>query len=190
MRDRNRYPGPVRAMGSYHSLTPCASSPGTMVDMKRMTKIITHRPEEDDVHRGGGSGDHRRRAGALRKRKLQPMLNIEIGNLTLGSAACCQTKDSLDAVEFGQVNSYITGMKWVTPAGDLAEADGGHRRAAALSDASQLRARRHRLRGDVPRQAARDREVQLRDRAGGRSDHGAHQPGDRLEPVHGVLECR
>src|SRR5438552_16561002 len=27
----DRYPGPVRAMGSNHSLTPCASSPGTIV---------------------------------------------------------------------------------------------------------------------------------------------------------------
>ena len=26
LRDADRYPVPVRAMGSYHSLTPCASS--------------------------------------------------------------------------------------------------------------------------------------------------------------------
>src|SRR5215218_1298754 len=58
----------------------------------------------------------------LRKEKLQFMLNIEIGNLTLGSAACCHTKDSLDAVEFGQVNSYVTAIKWVTPSGELQEA--------------------------------------------------------------------
>ncbi len=31
-------------------------------------------------------------AAALRKQKLQFMLNIEIGNITLGSAACCQTQ--------------------------------------------------------------------------------------------------
>src|SRR6185369_2472211 len=54
--------------------------------------------------------------------KLQFILNIEIGNLTLGSAACCQTKDSLDGVEFGQVNSYVTGVKWVSPSGTLEEA--------------------------------------------------------------------
>ena len=61
-------------------------------------------------------------AAALRKQKLQFMLNIEIGNLTLGSAACCQTKDSLDGVELGQVNSYVTGIKWVSPSGTLEEA--------------------------------------------------------------------
>ena len=35
-------------------------------------------------------------AEILRKHDLQFMLNIEIGNMTLGAAACCQTKDSLD----------------------------------------------------------------------------------------------
>jgi hypothetical protein len=61
-------------------------------------------------------------AEALRKQGLQLMTNVEIGNLTLGSAACCQTKDGLDGIEFGQVNSYVTKIKWVTPSGDLAEA--------------------------------------------------------------------
>ena len=61
-------------------------------------------------------------AAALRKLKLQFMLNIEIGNITLGSAACCHTKDSLDGVELGQVNSYVTAIKWVSPSGSLEEA--------------------------------------------------------------------
>src|SRR5262249_56342235 len=38
--DASQYPSPVRAMGSYHSLTPCASSDGTIVDMSRMNRII------------------------------------------------------------------------------------------------------------------------------------------------------
>ena len=44
-------------------------------------------------------------AEILRRQQLQLLLNIEIGNITLGSAACCQTKDSLDGMEYGQVNS-------------------------------------------------------------------------------------
>ncbi len=59
---------------------------------------------------------------ALREKNVQFMLNIEIGNMTLGSAACCHTKDALDGIEFGQVSSYVTGMKWVAPNGDLGEA--------------------------------------------------------------------
>jgi hypothetical protein len=50
------------------------------------------------------------------------MTNIEIGNMTLGAAACCYSKDALDCIEFGQVSSYVTKIKWVTPAGDLTEA--------------------------------------------------------------------
>jgi hypothetical protein len=42
--------------------------------------------------------------------------------MTLGAAACCHTKDGLDGGEFGQVGSYVTGIKWVTPSGDLAQA--------------------------------------------------------------------
>ena len=59
---------------------------------------------------------------ALRAHKLQFLTNIEIGNMTLGAAACCHTKDGLDGGEFGQVGSYVTQIKWVTPAGELAEA--------------------------------------------------------------------
>ena len=40
LRDRQAYPGPVRAKGSYHSLTPCASTDGTLVDMSRMAHVV------------------------------------------------------------------------------------------------------------------------------------------------------
>ena len=40
LKDRVRYPSPVRAMGSHHSLTPCAASDGTIVNMSRMTRIM------------------------------------------------------------------------------------------------------------------------------------------------------
>ena len=59
---------------------------------------------------------------ALREQGLQFMTNIEIGNMTLGAAACCHSKDALDGIEFGQVSSYVTRIKWVTPEGNLAEA--------------------------------------------------------------------
>ena len=40
LRDRQKYPSPVRAMGSNHSLTPCAASTGTVVSMDGFTKIV------------------------------------------------------------------------------------------------------------------------------------------------------
>ncbi len=121
LRDPARYPSPVRAMGSYHSLTPCASSDGTMLDMSRMNQVIAI---------DAASGTFTAQAGlevlgasdALRAHDLQLMTNIEIGNMTLGAAACCHSKDALDGIEFGQFSSYVTRIKWVTPSGDLAEA--------------------------------------------------------------------
>jgi FAD/FMN-containing dehydrogenase len=121
LRDRVKYPAPVRAMGSYHSLTPCASSTGTIVEMEGFNKVLRIDAEAMTVTAQAGA-QLVTVAAALRKLNLQFMLNIEIGNITLGSAACCQTKDSLDGVELGQVNSYLTRVKWVSPSGSLEEA--------------------------------------------------------------------
>ncbi|HKW98306.1 MAG TPA: FAD-binding protein [Bryobacteraceae bacterium] len=121
LRDPARYPAPVRAMGSYHSLTPCASSDGTVLNMSRMNRIVNIDETNKTVTAQAGL-EYVDASKALRDRDLQFMLNIEIGNMTLGSAACCHTKDALDGIEFGQVSSYVTGVKWVTPAGELAEA--------------------------------------------------------------------
>jgi FAD/FMN-containing dehydrogenase len=118
LKQADRYPSPVRAMGSFHSLTPCAASTGTLVDMRRMKKVIGIDRQNMTFTAQAGM-EMIEAARLLRAEKLQFLLNIEIGNLTLGSAACCQTKDSLDAVEFGQVNSYVTGIKWVNPSGEL-----------------------------------------------------------------------
>jgi hypothetical protein len=121
LRDPAHYPSPVRALGSYHSLTPCASSDGTMLNMSRMNRIIQIDAANKTLTAQAGL-QFIEASKALRKQNLQFMTNIEIGNMTLGSAACCQTKDALDGIEFGQVNSYVTRIKWVTPGGDLREA--------------------------------------------------------------------
>ena len=121
LRDRQKYPSPVRALGSNHSLTPCAASTGTIVSMDGFTRIVKIDEAKKTLTAQAGL-QLVDAAAALRKKGLQFMLNIEIGNITLGSAACCQTKDALDGVELGQVNSYVTGIKWVSPSGELMEA--------------------------------------------------------------------
>lgn len=121
LKDKAGYPSPVRAMGSHHSLTPCATSDGTIVNLSRMTRVL--RIDETDQTMTAEAGlQYIDAVSALRKKNLQFMLNIEIGNMTLGSAACCHTKDGLDGREWGQVSSYVTAIKWVNPAGDLEEA--------------------------------------------------------------------
>jgi FAD/FMN-containing dehydrogenase len=121
LRQPSRYPSPVRAMGSYHSLTPCASSSGTVVSMAGLKKVVRVDPETMTFTAQAGL-EMIEAAKILREQNLQFMLNIEIGNMTLGSAACCHTKDALDGVAFGQVNSYVTRIKWVSPSGALEEA--------------------------------------------------------------------
>ncbi|MBO0733757.1 MAG: FAD-binding oxidoreductase [Methylocapsa sp.] len=121
LRDKSHHPSPVRAKGSYHSLTPCVSSDGTIIDMARMNRVVDISPERMTFTAQAGLQfvDAQK---ALRAKGLQFITNIEIGNLTLGSAACCHTKDALDGAEFGQVSSYVTGIKWITPDGQLGEA--------------------------------------------------------------------
>ena len=57
----------------------------------------------------------------LQLHSLQFFVNVEIGNLTMGSAACGGTKDASMPGEFGQVASYATNIKMVTPDGELVE---------------------------------------------------------------------
>ena len=121
MRDAARYPSPVRAMGTYHSLTPCASSEGTMVNMSEMAQVVKIDRENLTMTAQAGL-QVIDAAAALRGQGLQLMTNIEIGNMRLGAASCCHSKDALDGVEFGQFNSYVTEVKWVTPDGELAAA--------------------------------------------------------------------
>ncbi len=121
LRDRSRYPSPVRAKGSYHSLTPCVSTEGTIIDMTCMNWILRIDTERMTLTAEAGL-QFIDASKALRVKGLQFITNIEIGNMTLGSAACCHSKDALDGVEFGQVSSYVTEIKWVTPNGQLEEA--------------------------------------------------------------------
>jgi hypothetical protein len=125
LRDPARFPGPVRAMGSCHSLTPCFASDGTIIDMSSMTRVLEIDAANNRFTAEAGL-EFVRGADALRDKDLQFMTNIEIGNMTLGAAACCHSKDALDGIEFGQVGSYVTKIKWVTPSGDLAEASESH----------------------------------------------------------------
>ena len=50
-------------------------------------------------------------------------MNVELGNLTIGSACCGGTKDASMPGEFGQIASYAVGIKMVLPNGDLVEVD-------------------------------------------------------------------
>jgi FAD/FMN-containing dehydrogenase len=122
MTNGQRYPSPVRAAGSNHSTTACATANGgTLVDMRGMAEILEFGADFVTVQ---GGATYMKIARALREKNLQFYINTEIGNLTAGSAACCGTKDGAFLPdELGQICSYVTAMKLVTPAGSRLEAN-------------------------------------------------------------------
>ena len=118
VKDKAKYPSPVRAVGSNHSTSPCGvADGGTLIRMK-MNRILNIQSDTIAVEAGARHIDMARE---LEKRNLQFYVNTEIGSLTAGSAACAGTKDASFQGEYGQVGSYVIGIKMVLPNGDLME---------------------------------------------------------------------
>jgi FAD binding domain len=119
LKDPAKYPSPVRATGSNHSTTSCAAAEGgTLIQMSGMNRILSMTADTVTAEAGALYIDI---AQELEKQNLQFYVNTEIGNLSAGSAACCGTKDGSMPGEYGQVGSYVIGLKMVLPSGDLLE---------------------------------------------------------------------
>src|SRR5579864_9069837 len=119
VKDPGTYPSPVRCVGSNHSTSSCGvADGGTLLKISGMNQILSV-----------GAGYVTAQAGALyidiaqqlEQQGLQFHINTEIGNLSVGSAACGGTKDASFPGEYGQVGSYVTGVKMVLTSGDLLE---------------------------------------------------------------------
>jgi len=119
LKDPDKYPSPVRAVGSNHSTAPCGvADGGTMIKMRGMNRILELTDETVTVQAGAILIDV---AHELKRRGLQFHVNTEIGNLSIGSAACAGTKDGSMPGEYGQVSSYCTRIKMVLPSGKILE---------------------------------------------------------------------
>ena len=118
--DEVRFPAPVRPAGSMHSTARMNGDDagGTMVDMKAMNRILHFTDDTVTVEAGV---THIVLANALKERGLQPYVTTEIGNVTMGAMATAATKDSSFPGGFGQVSSYVTSVRLVTPDGRLKE---------------------------------------------------------------------
>jgi FAD/FMN-containing dehydrogenase len=123
--DEGHFPRPLRPMGNYHSLTDCVVTDGTVIDMSTLDGVVSVDGEAMTFTAEAGL-EYVRASRYLRRLGLQFPLNVEIGNVTLGAAACCHTKDGLHNEDFGQLSSYVIGMKWI-------DAD-GNKRSAAVGD--------------------------------------------------------
>ena len=164
VKDTEHYPGPVRAIGSNHSTTACGTADdGTMIVTRKMDKILSYGEDTVTVQAGALYIDVNEE---LAKRGKQFYVNVELGNLTIGSACCGGTKDASMPGEFGQIASYAVGIKMVLPNGDLLRGR-RERPGAAPGGPVELRTVRHRLRGHLPgapagRHGGAPREVHAR----------------------------
>lgn len=117
MTDPVRFPSPVRPVGSRHSTARMnGDDDGTMVDMKAMNQILRFGEDTVTVEPGARHVDV---AYALKERGRQFYVMTEIGNTTLGAFATAASKDSSFPGCFGQVSSYVTGVRLVTPKGEI-----------------------------------------------------------------------
>ena len=119
LKDPDHYPSPVRAVGSNHSTAPVGvAEGGTLIKMGKMNRILEIGQDTVTVQAGAIAIDV---AHELEKHGMQFYVNTEIGSLSVGSASCAGTKDASMPGEYGQVGSYIVGIKMVLPNGQLLE---------------------------------------------------------------------
>ncbi len=119
VKDTDQYPSPVRAVCSNHSTTRCGvADTGTVMNLQKMNKIIDIGEDTVTAQAGALYIDV---AKELEKNDLQFYVNVELGNLSIGSACCGGTKDASMPDEFGQVCSYAVGIKMVLPSGERLE---------------------------------------------------------------------
>ena len=114
-----RFPAPVRPAGSRHSTARMnGDDGGTMIDMTGMNRIL--KIERDRVTVEAGA-EHLRVSRELRQHGLQLHITTEIGNTTMAAMAVAASKDASFPDEYGQINSYVTGVRLVTPEGEIRE---------------------------------------------------------------------
>ena len=184
--DAVSYPSPVRAVGKLHSPAPCSADVGgTMLDMTGMTRILEIGHDFVTAEAGALYIDV---AEELARHDRQFHINTEIGNVTLGAVACAATKDSslIGTSHWGQVSSFVSGLKIVKPDGTVAsynESDNPDEMRLLRSSYGLLGVHR---RGDAAHQAANRRlraASHLYGRRFPRRRAGAHRRGQRPDDV-------
>ena len=117
-----KYPSPLRAFGSNHSTTPCAlADGGTMVNTWPMNRVLEIGADYVRVEAGALFIDVSKE---LERHGLEFFVQLQIGNATMGSIACCASKDGSYPGVYGQAAAYCTAMTLVTADGRVVTVDG------------------------------------------------------------------
>lgn len=117
MTDSATFPAPVRAFGSNHSTTACAlTDGGTMVNILSMNQVLEIGEDFVRVQAGALFIDVSRQ---LERHGKEFYVALQIGNATMGSVACCASKDGSYPGVFGQANSYCTSMTMIKADGNV-----------------------------------------------------------------------
>ncbi len=111
VRSTEEYPSPLLAVGSLHSNSKCnVQTKGTAVSLKHFNEVLNLAEGYITVGAGMQLIDVHR---YLYKKGLQLPFTPEIGNATVGSAACCCLKDAALGSSSGYSISMVEAMKMV-----------------------------------------------------------------------------
>lgn len=117
VRSISDYPSPLLAVGSLHSNSGCnIQTKGTAVSLRQFNKVVDLTSEQITVGAGMELIEVHR---YLYSKGLQLPFTPEIGNATVGSAACCCLKDAALGSSTGYSTSMVEAIKMVDAIGEL-----------------------------------------------------------------------
>jgi len=120
----NTSSGPLRPVGSGHSFSPLVPTEGHLVVLDHLAGPIDHDAATHQATFGGGTrlGD----MGAPLESFGQGMINLpDIDRQTLAGATATATHGA--GIAFNTLSGYVTGLRLVTPTGEVLDVDAEHR---------------------------------------------------------------
>ena len=189
LKHSDKYPSPVRAMGSNHSLTPCAATPGTVIDMRGMKKVLKIDRQAMTMTAEAGIADDRGEQGPARAAAAADAQHRDRqSHARVRGLLSHEGQPRRRRVRAGELVHHVdqVGHAVGRPRGSL----GDEESATAAAHQIELRPGGCGVRGHDPHQAARDRPVQLRHPADRRAHAADHGRQDRQQPVPRLLDRR
>ena len=115
LRDRKRYPSPVRPVGSGSSTTRCiAANAGTVVDVSEMNRVLRMDADTVTVQPGISLPDL---AEILSDEGMELIGGFDLANRSVGGAVCAAGLEASIAGDVGQFAAHAVQLKIVSPTG-------------------------------------------------------------------------